>query len=101
MKLNLNYDTKSYSNEINLELSNSIFSEVIKIPIEEEFDNININIEKDKLICKDDFEIKSNNLINNKINRYGNMFVSFFDKIGDPWIVIGPHCKLNFLLKNY
>ena len=40
-----------------------------------------INLSKSKRI---DYPLK---------NRIGNMYVFMFDKYGEPFIIIGPHCK--------
>ena len=58
-----------------------------------DFDNIDLRIEKDELVAKNDFSIQKNNYKNIKMRRYGNTFTYFFNNNGDPRIVIGPHCK--------
>ena len=54
---------------------------------------IDLKIEKDDLVANTDFP-KIKNLNKNKSKKYGNTFVSYFNKSGEPLIVIGPHCKI-------
>ena len=94
MKLELDESNGKIENDIstlNLNESDIVMSN--KIPFEESFDNIDLRIEKDELVAKNDFTIQKNNYKNRKMRRYGNTFTYLFNKNGDPKIVIGPHCN--------
>jgi len=56
---------------------------------------MNLEIQKDDYIQKDTLVDIKSDPINNKI-RIGNTFAFWYDKNGDPRIVIGPHC--NFII---
>ena len=96
MKLELDENSKIEADNISnntLGLNDTRMINSNKIPNDEVYDNIELKIERDELVAKDDFNSASSNFKNNKIRRYGNTFVCFFNKNGDPKIVIGPHCK--------
>jgi hypothetical protein len=67
---------------------------------DESFDQIDLKIDKEEIICKHDF-YSNPNVINKKIKnirvRYkykkvGNTLTLCYDKEGNPLILIGPHC---------
>jgi hypothetical protein len=95
MKLELDESNGKIENDnsstLNLDDSNIVISN--KIPTDEQFDNIDLRIEKDELVVKNDFSIQKNDYKKIKMRRYGNTYTFLFDKNGDPKIVIGPHCK--------
>ncbi len=68
---------------------------------EETYDDFEAKIEKEEIISKDDFysmpfktsthtSIKITSLYYKKL---GNTFTFLYNKLGDPLIVIGPHCN--------
>ena len=95
MKLELEDSNIKIENEtsstLNLDDSNIVISN--KISDEGRFENLDLRIEKDELVAKNDFNIQKNYYKNIKMRRYGNTFTFLFNKNGDPKIVIGPHCK--------
>lgn len=96
MKLELDENSKIETDTNSLGLNDSNILSSNKLSTDDGFDNIDLRIEKDELVTKSDFPV--NNRFNNKnkkisLRRYGNTFVCFFNKNGDPLIVIGPHCK--------
>jgi hypothetical protein len=67
---------------------------------DESFDQIDLKIDKEEIITKDDF-YSNPNVINKKIKnirvqyRYkkvGNTLTLWYNKEGNPLILIGPHC---------
>ena len=95
MKLELDETSKIHSTDaISLGLNDSNILNSNKLSTEEAFDNIELRIERDELVAKNDFPQIINKPKNkNKIKTYGNTFVFFLDENGDPLIVIGPHCN--------
>lgn len=73
----------------------------------ESFDQIDLKIEKDEILDRNDFYSNPNKLnkkvkipiknkkieINYRYKRLGNTFAFWYNKEGDPLILIGPHCK--------
>lgn len=57
---------------------------------DEIFNQINLNIEKDRVIKRDLYTPQNKQFY----KKMGNTWGLFFDKTGSPWIVIGPHCKI-------
>lgn len=100
MKLELDENSKIETDTNSLGLNDSNILSTNKLSTEDGFDNIDLRIEKDELVTKSDFPVNNRNN-NKKINlrRYGNTFVCFFNKNGDPLIVIGPHCKTKMKIK--
>ena len=98
MKLELDETSKIDTTDTNsLGLNDSNIIDSHKLPLEEGFDNIDLRIERDELVAKSDFpQIIDKNNNKHKIKTFGNTFVFFLDKNGNPLIVIGPHC--NFIL---
>lgn len=93
MKLELDESSKIETDVNSLGLNDSSIMNSNKITSDEGFDNIDLRIERDELVAKNDF-MPNNNLRNTtKVRRYGNTFICFLNKNGDPLIVIGPHCK--------
>jgi hypothetical protein len=87
-----------------MELANQVNTEntELKSPdtADESFDQIDLKIDKEEIICKDDF-YSNPNVINKKIKnirlRYkykkvGNTLTLCYNKEGNPLILIGPHC---------
>jgi len=79
------------TNSIGINDSNIINSN--KLITEEGFDNIDLRIERDELVATSDFPQISKKNNKKKLKSYGNTFVFFLNKKGDPLIVIGPHCN--------
>ena len=103
MKLEIGLDESNGKIEndistLNLNDSNIVISN--KIPTEDIFDSIDLKIEKDQLVAKNDFSIQKNSYKNTQMRRYGNTFTFLFNNNGDPEIVIGPHCKNEKKLKD-
>jgi hypothetical protein len=77
--------------------TNSVDLDSFKIKNSKKINSIDnytdLKIEKDDLVTNTDFP-KLKNLNNNKSKKYGNTFVFYFNKSGEPLIVIGPHCKI-------
>ncbi len=96
MKLELDENSKIETDTNSLGLNDSNIYSSNNFSTGEGYDNIDLRIEKDELVTKSDFPINKGSISNNKINlrRYGNTYVCFFNKNGDPQIVIGPHCNL-------
>jgi hypothetical protein len=73
-------------------------------PEESFFEPIDLKIDKEDIISKDDFYANPTR-VNKKIKnidvgysykRVGNTFTLWYDKQGDPRILIGPHCNFSF-----
>lgn len=45
---------------------------------------------------KNNFEIETESKPTLKLKHYGNIMPLLFNKEGEPILVIGPHCKINF-----
>lgn len=59
---------------------------------------LDLKIEKEDLVTSSDFP-NLDKINKSKMKKYGNTFVFYFDKSGEPLIVIGPHCKsLNLII---
>jgi hypothetical protein len=56
---------------------------------DDNFDQIELKIEKDEIINKEDFSILT--MINKSPRRIGNTYAFYYNSEGDPLIVIGPH----------
>jgi len=58
---------------------------------------IDENISKSNNINIKNFEIEKKSInIGLKLKHYGNTIPLYFNKEGDPLIVIGPHCNINY-----
>ena len=71
---------------------------------DESFDQIDLKIDKEEIITKDDF-YSNPTVVNKKIKnirvqyRYkkvGNTWTFWYNKEGNPLILIGPHCIICF-----
>lgn len=73
---------------------------------DESFDQIELKIEKEEIISNGDFytnpkkinkkistPFKKNIDITYRYKKVGNTFTCFYNREGDPLILIGPHCK--------
>ena len=91
-----------------MELVNQINTESteLKVPetADESFDQIDLKIDKEEIITKDDFysnptvvnrRIRSLNNLNVKYSykKVGNTLTLWYNKEGNPLILIGPHCN--------
>lgn len=70
---------------------------------EDNFDQIELKVEKETIVNRDDFfgkpvSIKSgsNKKINLTYRKFGNTCAFLYNKDGDPYIVIGPHCIIYY-----
>ncbi len=71
---------------------------------DESFEHIDLKIEKEEIIDRNDFYANPNKIntkiktpvkninISYKYKKIGNTFAFWYNKEGDPKIVIGPHC---------
>jgi hypothetical protein len=80
-------------------------SELSQDPDEHQFEPIDLKIDKEEILSKDDFYANPTR-VNKKIKilelgysykRVGNTFTFWYDQHGDPRILIGPHCKLKII----
>jgi hypothetical protein len=96
-----NQDNKQRLDQSNpyevLETSNNISSGIFKdIPIEEPIYQMNLQIEKEKIINKDC--LITSKLENQRLGHIGKLRVFKYNSDGDPKIVIGPHWPFYFCL---
>ncbi len=98
MKLELDETAKIDTTDTNtLGLNDSNMINTYQLQTEEVYDNIDLRIERDELVAKSDFPQITNKSSNkHRLKTYGNIYVFFLNKNGDPLIVIGPHCNFKF-----
>ena len=72
-----------------------------KLKTEDSFEQIDLNVEKEDIFSKDDFysnpnkttkTISHNFNVSYSYKRIGNTLVFWYNKEGQPIILIGPHC---------
>lgn len=91
MKLELDEETTTSINNSNTMLKKQGTLGLIGEKIEESVE-LEMNIEKDTIIKKDDFFGKTVSKSSKTIRKFGNTCTLCFNKDGDPRIIIGPHC---------
>jgi hypothetical protein len=78
--------------ELTTEDNNQALQDTSIITNNAEAEDIELKIEKEDIINKDMFFGHSPQIKNPR--RLGNTFAFFYNKNGEPRIVIGPHCKI-------
>lgn len=84
MKLDLSTDENTRE-EVNI--NDTSFN---NINTDDMYEQIDLKIEKDDIINKDVFF--GNHSTRRNPRKIGNTYAFFYDKDGEPLIVIGPHC---------
>jgi hypothetical protein len=108
-----NFNHYITNNETNSSTNSTKTEENLNLNADESFDQIDLKIEKDDIIDRNDFyanpkkvnkKIKTpvkNINISYSYRKLGNTFAFCYNKDGDPHIIIGPHCNLLFMFRAF